>query len=171
MSTPNGYPQTPSSQPRAALTSTAKAGMGIWLTLAGVGVFALIMIVVVDDLGSTWAMLPLVLISLLAVWWFSSGTVVVDDSGVRVYGGGTLKMLDVKDADIASAQAKDISPLEFGGWGLRISGAGAAFIIKRGPGLVVNRTKGAPRIYSVASTADAELMAARLNAQAARHTA
>ncbi|GAA4377574.1 hypothetical protein [Paeniglutamicibacter cryotolerans] len=168
MSTMNGRPRTPASPTDASLCSIARAGLWFQLLLGGIVVFVLVVALLAKDPFALWSLLPTTAIMVLAGWWFGSGRIVVDEAGVRVYGGGVLKMLEVKTADIASAEAKEISPLEYGGWGLRISGAGTAFILKRGPGLVVNRTKGAPRIYSVASTSDAELMAARLNALAAR---
>lgn len=169
MSTPNGHQQTPSVHPGASLSSTTRAGLWFYLLLGAIVLFALLMVLLVRDPAGLWSLLPTTVIMILAGWWFGSGKVVVDGAGVRVYGGGVLKMLDVKAADIASARAKEISPLEYGGWGLRISGAGTAFILRRGPGLIVNRTKGAARIYGVASTADAELMAAALNTLAARN--
>lgn len=161
----------PSAQQGANLSSTAHAGLWLYLVLGSGGVFVLIMMLVVNDPFTAMTLIPGALLMFLATWWFGSGKVVVNDAGVRVYGGSIMKLLEVKTAAIASAEAKEISPAEYGGWGLRISGAGAAFILKKGPGLVVHRKQGSPRVYSVASIADAELMAAELNHLVARNEA
>ena len=92
---------------------------------------------------------------------------VVDETGIRVYGGGFLRLLHVKPEDIANAEGREITPAEFGGWGLRVSGAGVAFIVGAGPGVVVDRRRGGARIYSVATMDDARNMAALLNSLAA----
>lgn len=42
--------------------------------------------------------------------------------------------------EIASAHAEQIEPMAWGGWGYRVSGRGVAAIIRRGPGLVIERT-------------------------------
>jgi hypothetical protein len=42
-------------------------------------------------------------------------------------------------ADIVSAAAEQINPLQWGGWGYRISSRGVAAVIRRGPGLVIAR--------------------------------
>lgn len=169
MSTSNGSSSNPAGAQGAAVVSVARAGSWIWLLLIGVAVFAVVMVVIVNDPVTTWTMGPTALLSLFAGWCFSRGKVVVDDSGVRVYGGGVVKMLGVKAEDVTSAEAKDISPAEYGGWGLRVSGAGTAFILKEGPGLVVERKHGAPRIYSVATEADGQQMAKSLNQIAAKN--
>lgn len=109
--------------------------------------------------GLVPAALLLLLVTILLIW----GTVVADDDGIRVLCGGPLKFLHVRPGQLSHAEAGEIRPLEYGGWGLRISGAGIALITRAGPGVVVQRTSGADRIYSVATTEDAIAMAAVLN--------
>ena len=43
-------------------------------------------------------------------------------------------------ADIAAARAEQIDPIAWGGWGYRVSSRGVAAVIRRGPGLVIDRT-------------------------------
>lgn len=163
MSTPND-PSSISSAPQGPiLTSVARAGKWLPLVLGGSGVLCMVLMLVAKDPVATLSMTPVAAFCFLAVWFFGSGKVVVDDSGVRVYGGGVLKMLNVTAEDVASAEAKDISPANYGGWGLRVSGKGTAFIIKGGPGLVVKRKKGNARVYSVGRLEEGQLMATRLN--------
>lgn len=169
MSTSHGHSSASTDGRGPGMSSTAYAGPLLWLAPGSCAVFALIMIFVLEDPVSTWSLGLTVVVMLLATWWFCWGKVVVDDTGVRVFGGNVLKLLEVKSAEVMGAEAREISPAEFGGWGLRIAGSGTAFILKRGPGLVVNRRKGSPRVYSVGSLAEAELMAARLNELAANN--
>jgi hypothetical protein len=117
-----------------------------------------------------WSLLPAAVIVLLASVLFLSGRVVVDEQGIRVYGGGLVKLLHVRPEHLVSAEHRDISPSEFGGWGLRISGAGVAFITGAGPGVIVQRKRGAARIYSVATTEDAQKMAMALNSLSTTNT-
>ncbi|MET0870828.1 MAG: hypothetical protein ABWX89_00715 [Paeniglutamicibacter terrestris] len=117
-----------------------------------------------------WSLLPATVIVLLASVLFLSGRVVVDEQGIRVYGGGLVKLLHVRPEHLVSAEHRDISPSEFGGWGLRISGAGVAFITGAGPGVIVQRKRGAARIYSVATTEDAQKMAMALNSLSTTNT-
>jgi hypothetical protein len=120
-----------------------------------------------DSPAAFWSMVPGLAIVLGAGATCLAGKVVADDAGIRVYGGGFLKLLHVKPADVEHAEAREIAPAEFGGWGLRVSGAGIAFIMGAGPGVVVHRPRGGARIYSVASMADARAMAGLLNSRAA----
>ena len=71
-------------------------------------------------------------------------------------------------ADIASAHAEQIDPMAWGGWGYRISGRGVAAVIRRGPGLVVERTD--KPTYAV-TVPDADRGADVLNALLARRQA
>lgn len=121
-----------------------------------------------DDPVVFWSMVPGLAVVLGAGATCLAGKVVADDAGIRVYGGGFLKLLHVRPADIEHAEARGITPAEFGGWGLRVSGAGVAFIVGAGPGVIVHRQRGGARIYSVATMADAESMAGLLESLAAR---
>jgi hypothetical protein len=42
--------------------------------------------------------------------------------------------------EISGARAEQIEPLQWGGWGYRVSTRGVAAVIRRGPGLVVSRS-------------------------------
>ncbi|GAA5229995.1 hypothetical protein [Arthrobacter cryoconiti] len=163
MPAPNDRTATPVSPQVEALSSITLAGLWLRLLLGGSGLLALILLVAVNDPGLKWSFVPTVVVMLLGAWWFGFGKVVVDHAGVRVYGGGVLKMLNVKPVDVDSAVAKEINPMEYGGWGLRSTASGTAFILRKGPGLVVNRKQRKPLVYSVASMADAQLMATRIN--------
>lgn len=90
------------------------------------------------------------------------GTVVVDGRGARVYAGGYWPMLRVSPDQVRQAASVHINALEYGGWGYRISGRGAGFIMGSGPALTVRRRRRADYTYSLQSTADAESMAALL---------
>lgn len=121
-----------------------------------------------DSPATSWSLVPGVVAVLVAGVVFMTGRVIADDAGIRVYAGGLVKMLHVRPGAIGAAEARDITPGEFGGWGLRISGAGVSFILGAGPGVIVNRTRGGARIYSVATMDDADAMAGLLNSLAER---
>lgn len=157
--------------PGTRIASTVKTPKWVAAIVAALaaGMLALGVYLSTDDPAELWLLLPAV-----ALVWFSgvcflAGRVVADDAGIRVYGGGLVKLLHVRPADIASAEGREITPAEFGGWGLRISGAGVAFIVGKGPGVVVDRRRGGARIYSVETMEDATAMAQLLNQRAAGH--
>lgn len=81
-----------------------------------------------------------------ATVWMGHARVRVDHEGLRVTSVGTgWPIIRVPIEDIASVLARDVSPGEHGGWGLRVTGRGIALIWGRGPGLVVTKRNGATR--------------------------
>lgn len=90
-------------------------------------------------LGS-WAAGLALFIAAIACVWAHAVTVVVDDGGIRTLWGPlgwprSTTQLDV----ISSAHAEEIIPGQWGGWGYRITKRGHAAVVRRGPGLVVQR--------------------------------
>lgn len=165
---PSTYVPLPGTRIASSVNSPLWLSLVLLVTVAG----AIYLILSTDMDGPiAWfiaapGLLLLVLASLLLI----SGKVVTDDEGIRVYGGGIFKLMHVRPNKIKAAEAREIRPMEYGGWGLRISGAGLAFITGTGPGVVVTQTQGADRIYSVASMDDAQAMASILNRLAAQNT-
>lgn len=155
--------------PGSAISSTVRGPAWLLAVLGALAAGMAVMALVAgqDSAVAYWSLVPSIVILLVASVVFMSGRVLVDDAGIRVYGGGIFKLLHVKPADIELAEARDITPGEFGGWGLRFSGAGVAFIVGAGPGVIVNRTHGGARIYSVAAMDEARTMAGLLNSLAA----
>lgn len=76
----------------------------------------------------------------LVLWWMSRITVRIDDRGVQTLWGpiywprGRIPL-----EKIASVRVEHIHPMQWGGWGYRLSKRGTATIIKGGPGLVITR--------------------------------
>ncbi|MFJ6417293.1 DUF1648 domain-containing protein [Paeniglutamicibacter sp. NPDC091659] len=157
--------------PGTTLVSTVKSPKWVLAVLAAllIGMLVLALYVSAENAADLWLLVLVVAAVLLSGVCFLSGRVVVDDDGIRVYGGGLVKLLHVHPEDIHRAEGREITPAEFGGWGLRVSGAGVAFIVGKGPGVVVERKRGGARIYSAAAMEDATAMARLLNQLAAGH--
>lgn len=86
----------------------------------------------------------------------------IDAAGLHVLWGPLAWPRSTLDmADIVAARAEDISPMQWGGWGYRISGRGTAVVLRRGPGIVVDRTNGRAFAVTVPRATDG---AAVLNA-------
>lgn len=67
----------------------------------------------------------------------------VDRRGVRLTSALLrIPLIRVRIDDIAEAVTDVIEPVRWGGWGYRISGAGIAYVARRGPGIVVKRHNG-----------------------------
>ncbi|CCE76244.1 DUF1648 domain-containing protein [Clavibacter nebraskensis] len=88
--------------------------------------------------------------------------VTVDRRGFRVVSACTrIPIMRVPLARIESAGWEDVSPGQWGGWGLRVSGRGLAYVTRSGRGLVVRLRGGRARLVTVA---DADRGAAVLEA-------
>ncbi|MFC4244333.1 hypothetical protein ACFOYW_13215 [Gryllotalpicola reticulitermitis] len=75
-------------------------------------------------------------------------------------------LIRIRLENLASVTADTIEPTQWGGWGFRISGAGLAYVARRGPGLIITRRTGS----AVAITVDQpEQPAAAANALIAQH--
>ncbi|MCR1784194.1 hypothetical protein KVF89_16760 [Nocardioides carbamazepini] len=110
---------------------------------------ALLVLGVVLGLGTVplwFAVWPAALaagLAAIAVAWVHVVTVRVDDAGVAVsWGPAQWPRVRVGLADIASAEAGDIEPLRWGGWGYRRTTRGRAAVARRGEGLVLTLRDG-----------------------------
>lgn len=88
----------------------------------------------------SWGAGLALLVAAIACGWAHAVTVVVDDRGVHTMWGplGWPRTTTALDA-ITSAHDETIEPGQWGGWGYRISKHGHAAVVRRGPGLVVQR--------------------------------
>lgn len=167
-STPSSYLPLPGTRISSSINSP------LWLSLlllaTSAGAIYLMFSTDISDPALWFVVAPGLLLLVAVSVLLISGKVVTDDEGIRVYGGGIFKLMHVRPNKIKKAEAGEIRPMEYGGWGLRISGAGIAFITGTGPGVVVTQTQGADRIYSVATMDDAQGMAAILNRLAAQNS-
>lgn len=90
-------------------------------------------------IGATIVAVVLIAVAALLAW-MSQITVLIDERGVHTLWGplywprGLIPL-----AQITAVRAEHINPLQWGGWGYRISRRGTAVVIRRGPGLVISR--------------------------------
>lgn len=67
----------------------------------------------------------------------------VDQRGIRLRSALLrIPLIRVRLNDIAEVVTDTIEPVQWGGWGYRVSGAGIAYIARKGPGIVVKRHNG-----------------------------
>lgn len=67
----------------------------------------------------------------------------IDRRGVRLTSALLrIPLIRVRLDDIAEAVVDTIEPAHWGGWGYRISGAGVAYVARKGPGIIVKRHNG-----------------------------
>lgn len=110
-------------------------------------------------LWTTCATLTFAALSVLAL---SPARLTIDRFGVRLRSGAfgiPLIRIPLSDIDVVSAET--IEPVQWGGWGYRFTGRGRAYVIRRGPGVVVHRAGGSVVAVTVR---DAEEAAAAANA-------
>ncbi|MFT2708408.1 DUF1648 domain-containing protein [Clavibacter zhangzhiyongii] len=135
-----------------------------WFAGVGAAVVALGIVVAVQTAGldagtAALSSLPLVLAG-LAVLALARVDVTVDARGLRVTSSWTrIPVMRVPLDRIESGGWEDVSPGQWGGWGLRLSGRGVAYVTRSGPGLVVRLRGGRARLVT---SPDAERGAAVL---------
>ncbi|WP_127502471.1 DUF1648 domain-containing protein [Actinoplanes solisilvae] len=122
---------------RAAWSTTQRAPL-----LLTISVIAALVIAVVAAAGPVeiW---PVLAVPVLTGLVFGRVRVTVDRRGVRLVAG----LLDIPFKtvplkDIVRADATEINPLEWGGWGYRITPGRSALVLRKGPGLVLYLTNG-----------------------------
>ncbi|MCC9068551.1 DUF1648 domain-containing protein [Arthrobacter cryoconiti] len=114
-------------------------------------------------LASPWWLIPSLPLTAL-VLGFLSATVQVAANGLSVIVFGGWRLLHIPVSGFSQVTtAKDILPLQYGGWGYRLGSWGSAFIVRRGPALVVELAHGRQFVVNSGTVEDAERMAALLN--------
>ena len=122
---------------RAAYSTTQRAPL-----LLAVSVVAALVIAVVAAAGPV-TLWPVVIVPVIAGLVLGRVRVTVDRRGVRLVAGLlTIPFKTVRLADIVRADAAEIDPLEWGGWGYRITPGRSALVLRKGPGLVLHLTNG-----------------------------
>lgn len=82
-------------------------------------------------------------VSAIACAWASVIAVRVDADGLHtLWGPFGWPRPHIRLHNIAEVHAEQIHPMEWGGWGYRVSGRGVAAVVRGGPGLVVERVTG-----------------------------
>lgn len=119
------------------------------------------------SVAAPWLAALLVAVAVLAAA-FLVARVLVDRSGLRVYAGGVLRVIDVPAAAIDAAALREIKAADYGGWGYRRRGANQAMLVSSGPGVLIDRSDGRRLAVSGGSAASAENLARVLSRVAAR---
>lgn len=127
---------------RVAWTGTTEASGVLLLPALALAGFALVGLA--GGLGLLWWQASILLLSALVVLWFTSVRVRVDERGVEVRAGVVpWPRVRIPLADIEAARAQEIEPMAWGGWGYRGSlrlAKQAAWVLRRGEGLVLDLT-------------------------------
>jgi hypothetical protein len=115
------------SSPRMAL-----GGSLLGLVLAGAGL--------VTEGAAGWILIVSALVVALAVTWVSTVRVTASERGLRIaFGPFGVPSKRMPLERIERAEATEIEPLRWGGWGYRWAGPGrTSVIVRRGPGLVLD---------------------------------
>jgi hypothetical protein len=138
----------------------------VWISHAHSMIFrvAAALLVVVAGVLVFFFVWPATILFVIAVLiaFVSEITVRVDDAGLHTIWGplGWPRQVIPLDS-IIEAHAQDIRPMQWGGWGFRITSKGTAANIRSGPGIVLERRTG--NIY-VVTVDDADQGAGVLNA-------
>ncbi|MCJ0701929.1 hypothetical protein FRIG_12430 [Frigoribacterium faeni] len=87
----------------------------------------------------------------------------VDQRGVRLVSALLgVRLLRVRLADVAGVETETLDPMSWGGWGLRVSKRGTAYVTGRRPGIVVRRRDGSAVAVTIDDAESAASVAAAL---------
>lgn len=146
----------------------ARAGAIILVcALALMVVLTVITAVAAPDPAAMWIMIGATILIVGLVVMTLGFHVRVDENGLWVNSAAGWPRVHIPLAKITKAEAVEVNPMgEFGGWGLRWApGGGMGVVLRRGPGIRVQRTNG--KLFTV-TVDDAETGAALLEALRAR---
>ncbi|MBK4348217.1 hypothetical protein [Lacisediminihabitans changchengi] len=128
--------------------------VGVVLMIGGV-VLALVLSVA-NEAGEVWIAGAVTIIAGLAVISLADVTLSIDGRGLRLVSSlFRVPLFRIPLADVSGVAVETIDPLRWGGWGLRFSGSGRAYVTGRAEGLVVGRTNGAPTAITIPHASDA----------------
>jgi hypothetical protein len=99
---------------------------------------------------------------------FLTARIRVDRSGLRVFAGGFLRVIDVPASSISAVAAAEVRAADYGGWGFRHRDGTAAMLVSSGPAVVVKQVDGRRLAVSGGSAASAERLADVLTRVAVR---
>ncbi|MFT7712228.1 DUF1648 domain-containing protein [Clavibacter tessellarius] len=146
--------------PALPVTATARVAWrahagSAWFAGIGAAVVALGVVVAATtpdlDAGTAALSSGALVVSGLAVLVLARVDVTVDARGFRVTSSWTrIPVMRAPLDRIESGGWEDVSPGQWGGWGLRLSGRGVAYVTRSGPGLVVRLRGGRARLVTVA---------------------
>ncbi|WP_327149969.1 hypothetical protein [Nocardia sp. NBC_01329] len=140
-------PAEPLAIGRTEKVSWSRRAASPWMLMAGV--VAVLMGVVLGFVAQPLIGVLLALTGVLLAH-LALLRVVVDQRGLTV-GIGPLgwPRWRLRPEDIAEVSAEDISPLQYGGYGIRLIPGATAVVLRGGPGLVVTRRSGRRFVVSV----------------------
>ena len=164
---PESSPVTPielAPTEKVAWVGTAKASGMVWVAaVLGIAAVAAVFVHVAAGLG--------LLALALVVAVFGEVTVRVDERGLHVLWGPVgFPRRTIALGQIADVRVEQIDPMQWGGWGLRVSSRGVAAVVRRGPGIVLTRPTGSAFAVTVDDAATGGAVLAALVARSApRH--
>jgi hypothetical protein len=111
--------------------------------LVGVLFLAAVVVAVVLHESAAWTPVVIFGLATLSALALAPARLTVDRRGIRLVSALLrIPLIRVKLENIDSVAATTIEPMQWGGWGFRVSGAGLAYVARRGPGLVIGRRGG-----------------------------
>ncbi|WP_368499997.1 hypothetical protein [Herbiconiux sp. A18JL235] len=100
--------------------------------------------------GSAFIGVAVFLAAALSILVLTPVRLTVDHRGIRLTSiTFRIPLIRLDLSSIESVSAHTIDPLEWGGWGYRVSGRGRAYVSRRGPGIVIRRHDASPIAITV----------------------
>ncbi|MEE2522954.1 hypothetical protein V1639_10495 [Pseudarthrobacter sp. J75] len=139
----------------------ARSSVFVMIAIASVLPAALISIAV------PWLGLVLVVLAMIGAFLLIA-RVKADRSGLHVFLGGLVPVIDLPAGDISAASASEVKAADYGGWGYRNHSGTSAVLVGSGPAVVVRKNDGGRLAVSGGSATGAARLAEVLTLVAAR---
>ena len=131
----------------------------LFAVVGGVSLVAIGVLMIV----SPWGALGVAVFALLVCSFFAA-TVTASADGVSVLLWGRWRLVHMPVASFGSATAvQEIQPMLYGGWGYRVNQWGSAYVVRRGPALLLALAGGREFVVNTDTVENAERMAGLLN--------
>lgn len=142
-----------------SLSVSIRATKTLFVVAGGVSLVAVGLLVFL----SPWWFLGAAFFALLVCSFFVA-TVTASADGVSVRLWGRWRLVHIPVASFRSATAvREIQPMRYGGWGYRAGGWGSAYVVRRGPALLLSVAGGREFVVNTDTVETAERMAGLLN--------
>ena len=143
---------------RIAWVGRSGSALFLWLGVV-VGVGGLLLLAVftrVEGDQPVWIAGAVTAVAGLSVLALADVTLSIDGRGLRLVSSlFRIPLFRIPLRDVSGVMVETIDPLRWGGWGLRFSGSGRAYVTGRAEGLVVGRTNGVPTAITIPHATEA----------------
>lgn len=152
---------------RVVWTGLASSGiLGVVVLFLALLFVGSVVVAIITETSQLWITAVVFFVAGAASSFLVPARLTIDRRGVRLASAlFGVPLIRVRLEAIEKVATGDIIPSQWGGWGYRLSGAGVAYVGRRGPGLIITRRGGSAVAITVNDAEQACAVATALVAQ------